>query len=186
MSWDRHREVHVTNRAELDAALRSADRIVVEGDATLTAYAAHLAGVTPATAPAPDGARVRPLGDQERAAHLANRPPPPRLWPWVAGAAALIVAAGAALLLEHFARLPAGGIAPAAPPLPHEAPAFPRFAPGSLTTLAWPGVAVVLIVAVYFITRQAITSGRDVQIAWQLTEKVGGRVVITKVRARSA
>jgi hypothetical protein len=187
MLWNRAKrngetEVHVTNRAELDAALRSADRIVVEGDPGLTAYATRLAatGLQHATAPVPtlEGAGLRPVAAQERAAHVPTAARPPRLWPWIAGAAALAVGATAALLLEHFARAPT-----AMQPRLHTAPA----ATGTnLADLAWPAVAVVLIAALYLILRQAISSGRDVQIAWQVTEKVGGRVVITKVRARAA
>jgi hypothetical protein len=180
MLWDRGKEVHVTNRAELDEALRSADRIVVEGDPSLAAYAARLAGIDSprAAAPAPtmEGAGLRPVAAHEREAHVASAGRPPRLWPWVAGAAALAVGAAAALLLEHFARAPSE-LAPGSGAGAHEA---------NLGDLAWAGVAVVLIAALYLIVRQALASGRDVDIAWQVTEKVGGRVVITKVRARAA
>jgi hypothetical protein len=184
--------VRVTDRAALDAALRSADRIVVEGDAGLTAYAARLAatGLPRAAAPipTPEGAGLRPVAAQERAAHVASlggrAGRPPRLWPWIAGAAALAVGAMAALLLEHFAR------APTAPPRGvHGAAALAGTRAASatpITDLVWTGVAVVLIAALYLIARQAISAGRDVRTAWQVTEKAGGRVVITKVRTRAA
>jgi hypothetical protein len=37
-------------------------------------------------------------------------------------------------------------------------------------------------VALFLIARQAIAGGRNVEISWKVTEKVSGRVVITKVR----
>jgi hypothetical protein len=49
----------------------------------------------------------------------------------------------------------------------------------------WPLVAIVAIIALFFIARQAISSGSNVTITWKMTEKVQGRVVITKVRERA-
>ena len=54
-----------------------------------------------------------------------------------------------------------------------------------LQSLAWPTVAIVAILALYFIARQAIAGGRNVEIHWKVTENVTGRVVITKVRSRA-
>jgi hypothetical protein len=48
--------------------------------------------------------------------------------------------------------------------------------------ILWPAVAIVAIVALFLIARQAIAGGRNVEISWKVTEKVSGRVVITKVR----
>ncbi len=55
-----------------------------------------------------------------------------------------------------------------------------------LQILAWPAVSIVAIIALFFIARQAITGGRNVEISWKVTEKVTGRVVITKVRTPAA
>lgn len=55
----------------------------------------------------------------------------------------------------------------------------------NLPTLLWPLVAIVAIVALFLIARQAISTGNNVTIQWKVTEKVTGRVVITKVRERS-
>jgi hypothetical protein len=52
----------------------------------------------------------------------------------------------------------------------------------NLPSLIWPPVAIVAIVALFLIARQAISTGRNVEISWKVTEKVSGRVVITKVR----
>jgi hypothetical protein len=55
----------------------------------------------------------------------------------------------------------------------------------NLPSLVWPLVAIAAIVALFLIARQAISSGRNVEITWKVTEKVSGRVVITKVRDRA-
>jgi hypothetical protein len=159
------REVRVTTCAEFDAALRSADRIVVEGDAGLVDYAAGLAGTAPRDTSAET---LRPPGALEREAHIVRMSRAPRLWPWVAGAIAFAAAAGAALLLEHFSR---PGRLPATPP------AF------NAATLTWPAVAVILILALYIVARRASPS--DTRRAWQVSEKSAGRVVITRVRGRA-
>jgi hypothetical protein len=49
----------------------------------------------------------------------------------------------------------------------------------------WPVVATVAILALFLIARQAISSGNNVTIVWRVTEKVQGRVVITKTRDRT-
>ena len=55
----------------------------------------------------------------------------------------------------------------------------------TLHALAWPAVAIVAIISLYFVVRQAISGGRNVEISWKVTEKVSGRVVITKVGTRA-
>ena len=64
-----------------------------------------------------------------------------------------------------------------APPAPASAEAA---AASDLPSLVWPVVAIVAIVALYLVARQAISSGSNVEIHWQVTEKVTGRLVITK------
>ncbi len=51
--------------------------------------------------------------------------------------------------------------------------------------LAWAAMTAAAIVALYLIARQAISSGSNVEIHWKVTEKVTGRLVITK-QARPA
>jgi hypothetical protein len=46
-------------------------------------------------------------------------------------------------------------------------------------------VAIVAIIALFLIAWKAISSGSNVTIQWKVTEKVSGRVVITKVRERA-
>jgi hypothetical protein len=55
----------------------------------------------------------------------------------------------------------------------------------NLPSLLWPLAAIVAIVALFLIARQAISSGSNVTITWKVTEKVTGRVVITKVKERA-
>ena len=71
------------------------------------------------------------------------------------------------------------------PPSPDPA-ASSNGIPQILASLAWPAVAIAAIVALFFIARQAIAGGRNVEISWKVTEKVTGRVVITKVRSRAS
>jgi hypothetical protein len=54
-----------------------------------------------------------------------------------------------------------------------------------LPSLLWPIVAIVAIVALFLIAWKAISTGSNVTITWKVTEKVSGRVVITKVRDRA-
>jgi hypothetical protein len=72
---------------------------------------------------------------------------------------------------------------PALPPEPSPTPRSDFWA--NLPSLIWPLVAIVAIVALFLIARQAISTGRNVEISWKVTEKVSGRVVITKVRQRA-
>jgi hypothetical protein len=85
---------------------------------------------------------------------------------------------------------------PPSPATPWENPSSPANPPprsvdntkylwDSLPSLLWPLVAIVAIVALFLIARQAIASGSNVTISWKVTEKVTGRVVITKVRERA-
>jgi len=125
-------------------------------------------GISPAargaqTTPQP---RLRPLGDAERAAHVAQPSGTPRLWPWIAGAAALATGVGAAFLLEHFTRV----TTTLAPPGRTLAPA-----PGAVATfdplvLAWPGLAVTVILAAYLALRLITADRRDAHRFWHTAD----------------
>jgi hypothetical protein len=178
------REVHVRTRAELQVALQRAERIVVEGDDGLAAYAASVAGGgRRAAAPPAEGARLRPLGMAERAGHVAVGRRAPRLWPWVVGAAALAVGAGAAVLLEHFARVtatlapPRGGLPPA--PASLAAPLDPAL-------LAWPVASVALILVLFFVAGRVLPNKPPAPPAWRVAEAAQGRVVIARVHTGAA
>jgi hypothetical protein len=51
-----------------------------------------------------------------------------------------------------------------------------------IQAIAWPAVAIIAIMALALIARQAIATGRNVEFSWKVTEKVSGRLVITKVK----
>ena len=46
--------------------------------------------------------------------------------------------------------------------------------------MVWPVVTLVSIIALFLIAWKAIAGGRNVEITWKVTEKVQGKVVITK------
>jgi hypothetical protein len=178
------REVRVHSRAELQDALQRAQRIVVEGDEGLAAYATAVAGGgRRGAAPAPERARLRPVAVAERAAHVPVGTRAPRLWPWVVGAAAVAVGAGAAVLLEHFARVtatlapPRGGM----PPVP--APVAARIDPALLT---WPAASILLILVLFYIASRVLPSKPQAPSAWRVAEAAQGRVVIARVDPRTA
>ncbi len=223
------RTVHVSTREALDAALRSADRVVVEGDDSLLSYAVKkIAGDTehqvdieldppmpsPAApsfnaplhaflapaAPIPSGfendfaAMPAPLAESEVHARRVRLPS------WIIVVAILLIAGvslGVFMLRSHpvgetaDAGNPASQVAPAPPPpdvdlgLPTStqppAPSLTNEA-GIINAIAWPAVAVIAILALALIARQAIAAGRNVEFSWKVTEKVSGRVVITRVK----
>ncbi len=177
--WLKQKEVHVRTYAELETALRRAERIVVEGDANLAAYAAALA--EPETvAPAHEAGRLRPLGDFEREAHLPRTTRPPRLWPWIAGAGVFTVGAAAAVLLEHFSAASARlGAAPTGA-------ANPTLDP---TRLTWPAVAVVVLLVLFFIARQVTGEDTHERAGWRLEsppQSPGRPVIIARIPRRMA
>ena len=51
-----------------------------------------------------------------------------------------------------------------------------------LLGLAWPLVGLVAIVLMFVLAFKAISMGSNVKLEWKITEKVSGRVVITKAR----
>ena len=167
MPWWKQKEAYVHTRAELEAALRRAQRIVVEGDPALAAYAAALTQT--GAAPPSQAARLRPLGELERSAHLARHTRPPRLWPWIAGAGIFAAGAAAAVLLEHFSAASTRHAAAAA-------------GAGTLDPirLAWPAAAVIALLALFFIARQVTGAGTRERAAWRLESapSAPGRPVI--------
>ena len=175
----RIKEVHVHTRAELQDALQRAERIVVEGDDGLAAYATAVAGGgRRAAAPAPEGARLRPLAAAERTGHVPADRRTPRLWPWVVGAAAVAVGAGAAVMLEHFARVTAT-LAPPRGSLP--APPAALAAPHDPTLLEWPAALIVLILALFYVASRVLPNKPPSPTTWRVAEAAHGRVVIARV-----
>jgi hypothetical protein len=172
------RVVKVTTPEELDSAFASADRLIVEGDDALLSYAAtKAAGGT---------------GNEVKVQLAADAPAPRRgkglpVVIIVVLVAIVLIAAG----IYFFVPFPEA----AAPTVPHyhhkletlrgghEQPIEVGVeGPSEWAPFLWPAVSIIAITALFFIARQAIAGGRNVEISWKVTEKVSGRVVITKVR----
>jgi hypothetical protein len=177
------RVVTVTTPEEFDSAFASADRVIVEGDDALLSYAA-----TKAAGDASSDVRVE-LGRETVAVGAPRR----RGWVLPVLAAAVVVQGllGAGI---YFIQPRTEAAAPRPHHLHHEADAPREMAPAVETgaeepsqwaPFMWPAVSIVAILALFLIARQAIAGGRNVDISWKVTEKVSGRVVITKVRAPS-
>ncbi len=175
MPWRKPKEVHVHTRAELEAALRGAGRIVVEGDDSLAAYAAHMAHVELPAAPSPAIPRLRPLGEAERSAHAPRAASAPPLWPWVAGAAVFAGGAAAAVWLEHFstASARAGIIAGA----PAQDPAL----------FAWLAAAIGVLIALFFVARGVTGAAAGAHGAWHvesLPPPLGQHLILARIPRR--
>jgi hypothetical protein len=222
------RIVRVTNEQELDAALASADQLIVEGDDRLLSYAVAKASGDPESrvsielqaSPKPAGLSQLPedvvrLGETPPRGPIATSAPSPAAWGAdrrIVLAVMLLIAVlfglGGWLVLVETTGPPAtvtassdvmGRIAEPQPgihvpsrPQPQEQPEQRAGAPSNAASiaqaLAWPAVAIIAIIALFLVARQAIAGGRNVEITWKVTEKVTGRVVITRVtnRARSS
>jgi hypothetical protein len=227
------RIVHATTEQEIDAALETADQVIVEGDDRLLSYAVNQAAADPlSTIEVESGQQtisidVKP--EQRRsewrrgatilfglslvisllglgAAYLltrtadeaedhvilesSNRPPPPQLPP---------PASPPRPVGSENPRSPLPG--PSAPEKPPSGaptpgptttgpqPPSPDPRPSDTLTLVqmliWPVVTLAAILALFLIARQSIGSGRNVELTWKVTEKVQGKVVISKTQKRA-
>ena len=190
------RTVRVRTKEELDAAFATADQIVVDGDDSLLSYAVSKASndpennqvsvdfepgprELPRTGKADVALRVRAVGG-------ISSPLLPLVLVVAVAVLAILVGAyyySAAIHISPQGIKPPG---PTTPPLVF-APTTPPPSDfwSNLPSLMWPLAAIVAIVALFLIARQAVSSGSNVTIIWKVTEKVTGRVVITKVRERA-
>jgi hypothetical protein len=181
MQFRPSRVVMVTTQEELDSAFGSADRLIVEGDDALLSYAA-----TKAAGEAGNEVQVELARET-----LAVAAPRKRGWvlPVIAGLVLVVGLLGAGIYFlvpfpeaaappeHHYHRGADSGGSIAGEPQEVGAEGPSEWAP-----FMWPTVSVVAILALFLIARQAIAGGRNVEISWKVTEKVSGRVVITKVR----
>jgi len=186
------RTVLATTKEEVDAALATADQITVEGGDELLSYAVDKAAEDPEnriTFKAFTGDE-----DEKRRAALTllRAEEKPRAGANWSPRFVVVSAVIALLLIVIIFNLVIWQGAPIRPtPLP--GPPEPPPAPVHTTTdfwailpsLLWPLVAIAAILALFLIARQAISSGSNVTTVWKVTEKVSGRVVITKVRERA-
>jgi len=179
------KRVTVTSPSELDAALETADEIVVSGSRTLREYA------------------LRRIGEEEIVNHvlMVREVAPPR-----AAAERLPPGDGFQgngnpfngrrpdfVISEAHSRLDRARVSLA--PMAIVALALT----GGTTTIAilafygghlvelievikWPAVAVAGIFAGYFLVSRAMSHDRDVEFSWRVSENVSGKLVIKKVR----
>jgi len=145
------------------------------------------------------------LGDfiEDRAAVVPLAPAPARAPPSIVAKSApstgtrglslilVVLIACAAIAAGAFWYLQVPAYRPASLPPPQAfqgvapVPLAPDGAGGTnLPVLAWAGVAVVAIVALYLIARQAIAGGQNVEISWKVTSKVEGKVIISRMQSR--
>jgi hypothetical protein len=187
MQFRPSRVVTVTTQEELDSAFGSADELIVEGDDALLSYAANKASGDPGSTVAVE------TGAAAVSVAASQAQPWRRRWLLPLAAVLVLIVALLGAGVYFFVPFPEA----AAPPTHHHEaghpglPSFPDLGPAQETgaegpsewaPLMWPAVSIVAILALFLIARQAIAGGRNVEISWKVSEKVSGRVVITKVR----
>ena len=186
------RTVRVTSYQDLPAALATADQIVVEGDDELLSWVVNHVDRRPVE----ELHLSWSLNVTDSLDHIPRKTVR-TVMAATALVALLVIIVGAAVWV--FAGKHEGGGTPQSPPsfhpgigrsrslLPYPAvPAEPTSNVSTvLQTLAWPLVTIVAIVVLFLIARQAVSSGRNVAITWKVTERVSGRLVITKARQRA-
>jgi hypothetical protein len=181
--------VIVRSREQLDDAFRHANQVVVEGNDDLLSYAIEASG---RAGQSHGGHGRKPRGIDDHAAD--GGPPTALIAVMVALLLLLFVASGSFFLFSrdlfwaHSAGssrqpLPASHYDPAA-----QVQEILRTIASSISGLAshaslwvWPAVAVIAILALWNLTSKAIRSGNNVDLSWQVTSYVSGRLVITRV-----
>jgi len=158
----------VRDRDQLAWALANTAEFVVEGNRELRAYAEHLLD-------GPGEARVMPHAPLP-AAPRAGR----ARWRLIAAIflAVLMLAGLALVLLQHRG-------SPLPPPHVAAGPVAPGWSFDGVVQIGWVVVALVAVIAIYRLIGKAIDGDRNVELAWKITEKASGRLVIKKVPIRS-
>lgn len=188
MWWQRKTSIEVKTHDDLVAALKNApDEIVIEGDPIVleqaeklvlskNAEVLHSYALSLETGPAAAVAETIISG--------AMRAVPARNYvvSTIAVLAALLIMGAVAFYIfgVNVEALPPAP--PAPPPPPLGTTDFPQAAPPNYVALGWIAVAIVAIVLVYRVVIKAMQGERDVEISWKITEKVSGKLVITKVQ----
>jgi hypothetical protein len=163
MQWRRTLIVRATSKEEVDSALESAEKVIVEGDDHLLSYAVAKASRNPEK-------DIEIQTEKEIEGKVIPEPAPNRYSGiFTKSSVVLIVFLFVMSLIAVFNTLLSG-----------------RDAPTLLQILIWPTVLVTAIVALFLIAWRAIWLGRNVEASWKVTENVAGRVVISKVRTRTA
>jgi hypothetical protein len=190
MQFRPSRVVKVTSQGELDSAFASADRLIVEGDDALLSYAAtKAAGDGDSEVEVALSHDIMAVAAPSRRGRALSIAAAVMLLVGLLGAGAYFFVpfpeAAAPQVHHHYHSADIGaGRAPASEGhVPAEGPvAVGAEGPSEWAPFLWPAVSVVAILALFLTARQAIAGGRNVEISWRVTEKVSGRMVITKVR----
>jgi hypothetical protein len=167
MQWRQTRIARATNEKEVDSALESAEKVIVEGDDHLLSYAVAKASRDPEK-------DIEIQTEKEIEGKVIPDPPllPPNRStpePFTKSIVVLIVLLFIMSLIAVFNTLLSD-----------------RDAPTLVRILIWPTVIVTATAALFLIAWRAIGAGRNVAASWKVTENVTGRVVISKVRTRAA
>jgi hypothetical protein len=209
------RIVRATTEQEIDSALAwSADQVIVEGDDRLLSYAVAKASKNPeheidiqiekkiegrgfAEPPSifDDEPRTQrpeqphPSASSASASSISIRRRRSLVIPlFITGVIAVLIVmavsivqnSGRDVILEDPKGKPETG------PVIAPSPDSGRDVISLVQTLVWPTIVLAAIIALFLIARQAIGSGRNVEVNWKVTEQITGRVVISKVRTRTA
>lgn len=159
--------VHASSEAELELAFKTADRIVVEGDSALREQAELWAkdGPPDALVEDADGPPNLVEGEQD--------PQRSRFYVWIWLLSGLLVfglgVAGTLYLRRDAAE--------------RGAQASENSALSIVTLLVWPTVALLALCMMFLLARQALAYGANVRFEWKVSEKIGGTLELTKVRA---
>ncbi|TGX49608.1 hypothetical protein E5A73_19025 [Sphingomonas gei] len=167
-----------SNEAELERAFRSADKIIVEGDSALREQAERWAkhGPPVSHADTADGVLTGPDGVEPAAAPVGGlRRSVFSVYVWLLFGVLVFVSGAGVLYLNHSTNIRGS---PAA-----AAESQRESLVSMITLLVWPTVALIALCMMFFLARQALTIGSNVRFEWRVTEKVSGKLVITKVRS---
>jgi hypothetical protein len=190
MWWQRRTTIEVKTHDDLVAALKNApDEIVIEGDSSVIEQAEKLVISKNAEVLRSYSLETVPAAAiAETIISGAMRAVPARNYvvSILAVLAALLII-GALAFFMFGVNIKAPPPAPPAPPPPPpdgitDLPYHPVSAPTNYVPLGWIAVAMVAIVLVYRVVIKAMQGERDVEISWKITEKVSGKLVITKVQ----
>ena len=212
MLFQPKRIVRATTEQEIDSALATADQVVVEGDDQLLSYAVGKASADPQNKIAVETGEVTTTvtPTTDAAGQPIEETGRPRKAIFFFLSSLVVVAIVSIVFLvfaTHVSDYLLGNMNQlrAPPPTASTGPVTGTLPSGPGTsgtpiirgtskpaddstltlvqTLVWPVVTIVSIIALFLIAWKAIAGGRNVEITWKVTEKVQGKVVITKQRA---
>jgi hypothetical protein len=180
----RNATVRASNEAELELGFRTADTIIVEGDSALREQAQCWAkhGAPDSFVEEAGGPAI--VSDEHSASPMgAPRAPGFYVWVWLLLGVLVFVGGVSGTLYRIVYLSQSRSAVRGAPPIAaegHEGSVI-----SVITLLVWPAVALIALCMMFFLAKQALTAGSNVRFEWRVTEKVSGKLVITKVRSAS-